>query len=304
MKDENYSLLTIPFFTQHLALSTFYFFYFFLIFSFAPFALSAVQPSFKRNFIMRVIKVSGHELDQPHYVAQFAEAVAHLHQQEPVIVVHGGGKSIKELQEKLGLQEQKIDGLRVTDADSLLITEMVMNAQINKLVVRALQKVGLEAWGLSGIDAHLLTAAKKHHPKGDLGFVGEIVAVKSQLLHQLLQMGYTPVISPVSCDPAGQTYNINADEAAMAIAQAIQATQLDFVSNVPGVLYDRQDPHPIPTLTFAQIDQLLAEGIISGGMIPKVQAAVQAVQQGVQNARIVNLAGLAHAGTVITTGEV
>ncbi len=247
---------------------------------------------------MRVIKISGHQLDDDQFVERFATAVAQIAQNEQVVVVNGGGKSIKALQEALGLQEAKIDGLRVTDAESLTITEMVMSAQINKLVVRALLAAGLDAIGLSGEDGRLLLAQKKHSAKGDLGFVGEIMGVRSDLLLSLLALGLTVVISPVSCDAAGQHYNVNADEAATAVAQALTADQLDFVSNVPGVLYDLNDPEPIAELTPEAVEALKLEGVISGGMIPKVASALEALEKGVQQVRIVDLAGLENGGTI------
>lgn len=247
---------------------------------------------------MRVIKISGHQLDDDEFVEQFATAVAQIAKCERVIVVNGGGKSIKALQEALGLQEDKIDGLRVTDAASLTITEMVMSAQINKLVVRALIAAGLDAVGVSGEDGRLLVAQKKVSPKGELGFVGEIVGVRTDLLLALLTLGLTLVISPVSCDTAGQHYNVNADEAATAIALALTAEQLDFVSNVPGVLRNLSDPKPISILTPGEVEQLTAAGVISGGMVPKVASALEALEQGVQQVRIVDLAGLAEGGTV------
>ncbi|MDA0246442.1 MAG: acetylglutamate kinase [Chloroflexi bacterium] len=247
---------------------------------------------------MRIIKISGHQLDDAGFVEQFAAAVAEIGRAEPVVIINGGGKSISALQQALGLAERKIDGLRVTDGESLAITEMVMSAQVNKLVVRALQKAGLDALGLSGVDGRLLTAQKKHSPKGDLGFVGEIIDVRVDLLRQLIASGLTPVISPVACDVAGQHYNVNADEAATAVAQAISADQLDFVSNVPGVYADWASKRIMGELTTAEANQLIATGTISGGMIPKVQSALQALAH-VPRVRITNLDGLVGGGTVL-----
>lgn len=248
---------------------------------------------------MRIIKISGHQLDDAEFVEQFATAVAQLAQAEPVVIINGGGKSISALQHALGLPERKIDGLRVTDAESLTITEMVMSAQVNKLVVRALQAAGLDALGLSGVDGRLLTAQKKQSPKGDLGFVGEIVGVRIDLLRQLIASGLTPVISPVACDAAGQHYNVNADEAATAVAQALTAEQLDFVSNVPGVYAEWATKRVIPALTTAEAERLITSGTISGGMIPKVQSALSALAH-VRRVRITNLDGLVGGGTVLS----
>lgn len=250
---------------------------------------------------MRVIKVSGHQLDDEAFLAGFCTAVAHLAQSEPIVVVNGGGKSIKALQEALGLEEKKIEGLRVTDAPSLEVAEMVMSGQVNKLLVRGLQAAGLDPLGVSGVDGRLMTAIKKTKRsiqvdgeplEADFGFVGQIVGVRADLIHKLLGLGLTPVISPISCDDQGQHYNINADEAATAVAQALAAEQLDFVSNVPGVMRDLAEGTVIPALTVAETKALIDEGIIQGGMIPKVTAALQAVGKGVHTARIVNLDGL------------
>lgn len=267
---------------------------------------------------MRVVKVSGHQLDDAAFLAGFCQAVATFAKNEPVVVINGGGKSIKELQAAFDIPEKKIQGLRVTDAKSLWITEMVMTAAVNKLLVRALRQAGLDALGISGVDGGVLTAQKKvlESPKirpddrlpfnaekqskaeNDLGFVGEIVGVRADLIKNLLDLGLTPVISPVSCDAAGQHYNINADEAATAVAQALPADQLDFVSNVPGVLRDLSDDHVIPTLTPADVDALIADGTVSGGMLPKVKAAVEALEKGVQRVRIVDMNGMMAGGTV------
>lgn len=249
---------------------------------------------------MRVLKLSGHQIDDMAFLGDFATAVGQLLSQEQVVIVHGGGKSIKAMQERLGLREEKIDGLRVTDDDSLLVTEMVMSGYVNKLIVRALQQAGVNALGLSGSDGNLLRAKKKLSAKGDLGHVGEIREVHTGLLHQVLGMGFVPVISPVSVaiESPHQVYNVNGDEGATAVAQALGATQLDFISNVPGVLRDLQDTAVIPSLTAAEVNQLTAVGIISGGMVPKVQAALDAIAQGVQQARIVDLPGLLAGGTL------
>ncbi|MDJ0753275.1 MAG: acetylglutamate kinase [Ardenticatenaceae bacterium] len=247
---------------------------------------------------MRVIKISGHDLDNPAFLSDFAAAVAKIAAAEPVVIINGGGKSIKQLQDVFGIPEEKIDGLRVTNAQSLWITEMVMSAAVNKLLVRALRKAGLDALGVSGVDGQLLKARKKVAIQGDLGFVGEIIGVRVELLRQMLDWGLTPVISPVSADEKQQQYNVNADEAATAVAAAAAAEQLDFVSNVPGVLRDLNDNQVIPALTPAEVDALLADGTINGGMVPKVKAAVGAVTAGVQQARIVNLEGIQNGGTL------
>jgi acetylglutamate kinase len=152
---------------------------------------------------------------------------------------------------------------------------------------------GLDALGISGVDGAVLRCRKKQHQTVDLGYVGEIVQVRAELLLQLAAMDITTVISPISLGLDGLTYNVNADEAATAVALSIAAKQLDFVSNVPGVL---QDGTVIPHLSSKDTNQLIASGTINGGMIPKVRAALEAIQSGVTQARIVDLAGLADAG--------
>ena len=166
---------------------------------------------------MRVIKIGGNELDNQDFLAGLAATIANLN--EPVIVVHGGGRAIAELQGQLGLTTTKVDGLRVTDGDSLRVAEMVLSGHANKLLVRALQTAGVNAIGLSGVDASLLQCEKKQHPTADLGFVGTIVRVNGALLHNLVAQGLTPVLSPISVGADHHAYNVNADEAATAVGR-------------------------------------------------------------------------------------
>ncbi|GAB4266777.1 MAG: acetylglutamate kinase [Candidatus Promineifilaceae bacterium] len=243
---------------------------------------------------MRVIKIGGNELGDPYFLKGLAQAVAVM--AEPAIIVHGGGRDIAALQQRLGLETIKIDGLRVTDAESLAVAQMVLSGHANKQIVKALLAAGVQAVGLSGVDGRLLTCAKKEHPTADLGFVGTVTAVNTPLLLSLIQQNLTLVISPISIGLDGATYNVNADEAASAIAGALSADILDFVSNVPGVLHNGR---VLPQLTVHQTETLIADGIIRDGMVPKVRAALEAIQLGVHQARIVNLAGLEkQAGTV------
>jgi acetylglutamate kinase len=243
---------------------------------------------------MRVIKIGGNELNDDSFLATLAQTVAQT--AEPVVIVHGGGRAIADLQARLGLKTVKVDGLRVTDGDSLAVAQMVLCGQANKQIVAALLAAGVDAVGLSGVDGGLLRCRQKAHPTADLGFVGEIVRVRTDLLQQLVAQGATAVISPISLSLEGQIYNVNADEAAGAVALALSAELLDFVSNVPGVL---QDGTVIPTLTPSQTEELIAAGIIRDGMVPKVRAALAAIGQGVPQARIVNLAGLTQSGGTI-----
>ena len=243
---------------------------------------------------MRVLKIGGNELNEPDFLPALAGWVAKTTDAgEAVVIVHGGGSDIATMQARLGLEPKKVDGLRITDADSLAVAQMVLSGQTNKQIVTALLLAGVDAVGLSGVDGRLLTATKKAHPTVDLGLVGEIVDVRAELLLNLSGLGLTAVISPISLGKDGQIYNVNADEAASAIALSVRADLLDFISNVPGVL---QDGQVIPQLTAAQTEDLIEQGVINGGMVPKVQGALTAVSQGVPRARIVNLAGLLQAG--------
>ncbi len=245
---------------------------------------------------MRVLKIGGNELNESGFLTALAQAVTAS--AEPVVIVHGGGKAIAELQARLGLSPQKIDGLRVTDAESLAVAQMALSGQANKQIVMTLLAAGVDAIGLSGVDGGLLRCRKKRHPTADLGFVGEIVAVRVGIMQQLAAQGMTAVISPISLGQDGQIYNVNADEAASAVALALGAEALHFISNVPGVIY-KDDV--LASLDAFVTEDLIARGVIRDGMVPKVRAALTAVGQGVPQAWIGNLAGLAQAGGTVFT---
>lgn len=238
---------------------------------------------------MQVLKIGGNELSEPGFLENLALIVAGIN--EPLILVHGGGRAIAEMQARLGVKPVKVDGLRVTDAESLAISQMVLSGQANKHIVAALLTAGVQAVGLSGVDGGLLRCVKKQHPTVDLGFVGQIAEVRPEILQSLIGQGVTPVISPISLGYEGQVYNVNADEAAGALAAVVQARVLNFISNVPAVL--DQDERPIASLTARQTELLIERGVIHGGMVPKVRAALAVIDQGVPSARIVNLNGFA-----------
>lgn len=244
----------------------------------------------------RVIKIGGNEMNVAGFLEQLAAQVAGMAAGEPVALVHGGGQDIADLQSRLGIEPVKVDGLRVTDAASLGVAEMVLSGRANKQIVRALLAAGLDAVGLSGVDGRLLTARRKAHPTADLGLVGEVTDVRLPLLERLLQMGIVPVISPISLGDDGQTYTVNADEAAAAIAAALRADTLDFVSNVPGVLAGGE---LVRRLSPDEAEALIADGTIAGGMIPKVRAALDALARGVASVRIVDLVGLREGGGTV-----
>jgi acetylglutamate kinase len=242
-----------------------------------------------------VLKVSGHELSDEAYLRDFAQAVAVL--DASVVVVHGGGKDITALQERLGLEAQFVDGVRVTDQASLAVAEMVLCGVVNKRLVRALRAGGVpNALGLSGVDAGLVRA-EKMQASVDMGYTGSVAGVNADVLHTLLGKGFTLVLAPI-CDGESTNYNVNADHVAAAVARALPAERLTFVSNVEGVL---QDGRVLPVLTATQVQALIAQGVIVGGMIPKVQMALDALHHGVPKVAITNLNGLrTHGGTVFT----
>ncbi|MCS7290803.1 MAG: acetylglutamate kinase [Roseiflexus sp.] len=240
-----------------------------------------------------VIKVGGNELDDAAFVAELARIVAAM-RPYPTLV-HGGGKEIGLLQETLGSTPRFVGGLRYTDAIALTAAEMVLCGSVSTRLVAALIAAGADAIGISGVDRGLIRVVKQEHPAGDLGRVGRPTAVRSEVLHELLASGVIPVIAPIALGPDGP-YNVNADEAAGAVAAALGVDEVVFVTNVPGVLVHGDVMHQ---LTRSEIEDLIADGTISGGMIPKVRAALTALNAGVRAARITNLEGMLEHGTII-----
>lgn len=241
-----------------------------------------------------VLKIGGNELDQVGFVDQLAQTIAQS--KVPLVVVHGGGKEISQLQAQLGITPHYIDGLRVSDELSLGVAEMVLCGKVNTRLVRALQLHGVEAQGLTGMDRGLIRARKLYHPQGDLGRVGEPFTVRGEVLLQLLEWGVTPVIAPICLGDDGP-YNVNADHVAGAVAKAIEAEKVIFATNVRGVLHNDQ---PIPTLNMTLAEQLIDQQVIFGGMLPKVRTAQQLVAAGVPQVVITNLVGfLLNEGTAV-----
>lgn len=236
-----------------------------------------------------VIKIGGNDLENAAFVDRFAQTVAALSTRMSCVIVHGGGKTISTMQQQLGIEPHYINGQRVTDAASLDVVEMVLSGQMNKRLTLALMQHDVEAWGISGVDRGLLRV----EPRNDgMGLVGRIVSVRADILRDLCAQGVVPVVSPVSMGADGR-YNVNADHAASAIAAALDAHVATFLTNVPGV---RVGDAVAPALTTADVQELIAQGVIHGGMIPKVTAALDAIAQGVQRVVITDLPGLA-AGT-------
>jgi acetylglutamate kinase len=236
-----------------------------------------------------VIKIGGNDLEKPGFIEDLASAVASLSQRTSCVLIHGGGQAINRLQEKLGIQSVYVNGQRVTDAATLDAAEMMLSGSVNKQIVLALLRAGVDAMGLSGVDRGMIQVEPWSE---DMGLVGRIVKVRAQVLLDLCAQGIVPVISPISMGPAGR-YNVNADHAAGAIAAALQADHATFVTNVPGV---KIGSDVAPYLSVQQTRDLITQGVITGGMIPKVTAALDAVASGVRQAVITDLPGLA-AGT-------
>jgi acetylglutamate kinase len=234
-----------------------------------------------------VVKVGGNELDDERFMERFITALVRLADPRPVLV-HGGGKEIAALQKQLGLQPAFVDGLRVTDADSLRIAEMVLSGSVNKRLVGRLVTAGARAVGLSGVDLGLIRVERMAHPKGDLGYVGAVRRVDTESLKVLLSAAMLPVISPISLGFDGLTYNVNADHAALGIARSLGASGLLLVTNVAGVMAGGR---VLERLGAVQAEALIADGTISGGMVPKVRSALEAVHAGVPEARITDISG-------------
>jgi len=240
-----------------------------------------------------VLKIGGNQVEDEDFLAGFVAAVKGLLADHAVIVVHGGGKEIAALHNQLGVSFETIEGLRATSEESLRLVEMVLNGVVNTRLVRTLVNGGVDAVGLSGVDLGLVRVTPLSVNGRSLGRVGAVQHVNGEALLQLLDIGITPVISTVSLGEDGLSYNVNADHVAAGVARAVEAARLVFVSNVPGV---QVTSRTMRALTIKQIEGLIAEGHITGGMIPKVRSATEAVLSGVYQAIITDLAGLAKDG--------
>lgn len=204
------------------------------------------------------------------------------------IIVHGGGKEISRWVGKVGMEPKFINGLRVTDKDTMEIAEMVL-AKVNKELVTLVQSLGVKAVGISGKDGGLLSCKKKMADGEDIGFVGEITKVDPQILYDLLENDFLPIIFPVGYDEEFQTYNINADDAACAIAKAVHAEKLAFLSDIEGVYKDKDDPSSlISELHVHEAEAMIGEGYVGGGMIPKLQNCIHAIEEGVNRVHILD----------------
>lgn len=202
-----------------------------------------------------------------------------------VVLVHGGGPEISNQLKRLGMQSQFVGGLRVTDADTMEVVQQMLAGKVNKDLVGLLKGLGI---GLCGMDGGMLTC-KKLQTQPDLGFVGDIEAVDTTLLRFTLDSGFIPVIATIGADAEGVPYNINADTAACKIAIALGAGKLVSMTDVPGILQDKEDPSSlIVDVEVNEVEELIAKGVVAGGMIPKVEGCVQCLQQGVNEAAIID----------------
>jgi acetylglutamate kinase len=202
------------------------------------------------------------------------------------VIVHGGGPAISDTLAKLGIETEFVQGLRKTNEAVLDVVEMVLAGQINKEIVRRIQRSGAKALGLSGVDGHLIHA-KPVANADEVGLVGEVISVNAALIQGIVAMGYIPVIAPIGLgEDGGQRYNINADTAAGAVASFLSVERMIVVTDVPGIM--NADKIVLPTVTVRQIETMIASGEIYGGMIPKVRAAIQCIQGRVQEVVIVD----------------
>lgn len=203
-----------------------------------------------------------------------------------VVLVHGGGPEISETMAKLGKKPEFVDGLRVTDKETVDIVQMVLAGKVNKSLVNMLEMKGGKAMGISGIDGRLIEADFKDER---LGYVGNITNVNIQPVTDLLEKGYIPVVSTVACDENGNTYNINGDTAAARVAGALEAERLIMMTDIAGILRDKDDPSTlIPKITVEEAKSLYEQNVISGGMIPKVDCCIDALNHGVNNVVIMD----------------
>ena len=203
-----------------------------------------------------------------------------------VVLVHGGGPEISDLLKKIGKKSEFVDGLRVTDGETIDVVQMVLAGKVNKTLVNLLHLAGGRAIGLSGMDGHMITARKHSEAHG---FVGDVVAVDTKPILDVLEKGYIPVISTLGVDDEGGIYNINADTAAAEIAGSLNAESMISMTDIAGLMRDPKDPTTLmPVVDISEVPALRREGVISGGMIPKVECCVEAIRQGVKKVFIID----------------
>lgn len=241
----------------------------------------------KYNGKLVVIKYGGNAMINESLKQQVMEDIVLLHLiGVKVVLVHGGGPEINELMAKLGKKAEFVNGLRVTDKETVDIVQMVLAGKVNKSLVNLLETKGGKAMGISGMDGRLIEADFKDEK---LGYVGNIVKINKEPVVDLLEKGYIPVISTVGCDKKGNSFNINGDTAAAHIAGALGAERLIMMTDIAGILKDKDDPSTLITkITVSQAKKLYEEGVISGGMIPKVDCCIEAIKEGVRKVIIMD----------------
>ena len=241
----------------------------------------------KYNNKVLVIKYGGNAMINETLKQQVMEDVALLHLiGVKVVLVHGGGPEISDTLKRIGKEAKFVDGLRVTDRETVEVVQMVLAGKINKTLVKLLESKGGKAMGISGIDGHMIMAKVKDEK---LGYVGEITSVNVQPILDLLEKDYIPVISTVGSDLEGNTYNINADTAAAHIAGALRAERLITMTDITGVMMDPHDPESLmPCIDLVDARQLMEKGVISGGMIPKIECCIDAISYGVRKVIILD----------------
>jgi len=250
--------------------------------------LTQALPYIKRyNGKVVVVKYGGNAMIDENLKMQVMEDVALLWLiGVKIVLVHGGGPEISEMMERLGKKTEFVDGLRVTDKETVDIAQMVLAGKVNKTLVNLIESKGGKAMGISGMDGRLIEATVKDER---LGYVGKITKVNIQPVIDLLEKNYIPVISTIGCDREGNSYNINGDTAASYIAGALGAERLIMMTDIAGILRDRNDPDSlIRQVTVREAALLREEGIVSGGMIPKVECCVEAIREGVKNVVIMD----------------
>lgn len=234
-----------------------------------------------------VVKYGGNAMINEHLKEQVMEDIVLLHLiGVKIVLVHGGGPEITEMLNKMGKESVFLNGLRVTDKETADVVQMVLAGKINKSLVNLLEIKGGDAVGLSGLDGHMIEAQMKDEA---LGYVGKITKVDVKPITDLLEKGYIPVVSTIGCDNEGNVYNINADTAAAYIAGKMGAERLLTMTDIAGILRDRNDPSSIiPCIDIAEARALFESGIISGGMIPKVECCIEAIERGVHRVTILD----------------
>ena len=244
--------------------------------------------NFKGSII--VIKYGGSAMIKEDLKVSFAKDVVLLkHLGMHPVIVHGGGKRISELMEKLGKKPQFVEGHRVTDSETVEIVEMVLSGVVNKEIVANIIKNGGKAVGISGKDNFTIKAKKKLYKDIDIGFVGQVEKINNELIVSLIQDGYIPVISPLGVDDDGSSYNINADDVVAEIAVSLKAEKLIYLTDVDGIYRDINNKNSlISSITVKELQSLIDLGIVTGGMIPKLTSIIRAIERGVNKVHIIN----------------